>query len=923
MTRRKTYRILSLLLALFLCYSATIPVYATENKNDEKKITIKVAFYQLDGFFEYDKDGNECGYGVDYLNELSRYANIEWEYVKAESWEGIRDMMKNGQVDIRMPVTMTSTPSETYDYTTESVLTTYHSIMTLKERTDLFYHDYDKLYQLKIGIVGNQFEGTTIGNYFQSIGIMDNLISYEDYNSCKAALEAGQIDALISNVMDLTDDMKILDKFLVVNNGIITLKGNPCYTIVNNAMTELKLENPSFLSQLYERYYPERANEPFTKEEYEYAQRTSPLTVAVHTDRKPVSYLDDDGNYRGIAIDFANLISKKIGIPFEYVSVTTSRTIDMLDTVDLVMPMPKFMENENYFVTNSFLDTDIILAVRNGNTELSESATVGTLDSTTGIYHTLERLSKFNFITYSTNREALNALQRGEIDAYANTSYIINWNLGNPRYEDLSALHYKSFPIEYSICGHSEDTVLHSLLNKGIRAISEDEKEVIIQNGSKLSMDDFNVWDHLYIYRAQIFTALIGILLFLVAIFVYNHKRTVYINKIKESSRKQEEANQAKTEFLARMSHDMRTPLNVIMGMTHLASENNNPEDTNNCLNKIYISSEFLLGLINDVLDLEHMESGKMTLHLVPYSVKEFNQYINAVIKPLCDQKNLQFEYIYEGPDDFVVMLDKLRINQVYFNLLSNSVKFTQEGGKITFHCHFTKTDHQTILMDVKISDTGIGMKPEFMKEMFQPFTQENQELKPVGEGIGLGLSIVKKICDMMGMTISVDSEQGIGTTFTLHGECEIATETLMCTDQMEKKEENLKDYVFENKTFLVCEDHQMNQEIICRLLEKRGAVVVLADNGKRGLHSFEQSAPGFFDAILMDIRMPVMDGLQTTQAIRALQRVDAATVPIIALTANAYDEDIEKCVEAGMNAHLSKPINPQMMFQTIYENLK
>lgn len=843
----KLFRAITLLmLALCIGSAAASPAAAEKSGSAGDTQAIKVAFYPLDGFFEYDENGKECGYGVDYLNELKKYANVEWVYVPAESWESIKDMMLSGQADIRMPVSVPSSPSELFDYTVEPILMTYHAIMTRNDRTDLYYHDYERISGLKIGIADGQLTRTNVGLYLDTIGVMDNLVTYADYNRCKAALDAGEIDALISNIMDFTGDMKILDKFSLVSNCITTLKGSPYYTVINDAMTELNLANPSFQSALYERYYPERANEPFTREESEYIAKTDCLTMAVYTDRKPVSYLDQNGVYRGIAIEIANLLSEKIGIPFEFVPVTTATQVEMLENTDLVMPVFRNVDRSRYFVTNSFLDTEVAFAVRSGDYEPEDGAKVGVLTGTPGIRSMLESLDRFELVPYSSNRAALAALQRGKIAAFANSSYVINWMLENPRYEALTSTHYENIPLQYDICGHAKDTLLLSILNKGIRTISEDEQDAMILSGSKLTMDDFTVGDRLYIYRTQIVAAAAVLLLLFAAALIYNHTRTVYIREIKESNRKQAEASRAKSEFLARMSHDMRTPLNVIMGMTNLASENQNPDDTNQCLDKIAISSEFLLGLINDVLDMEHIESGKMTLHPTPYSSEEFTQYITAVIKPLCDQKNIDFTYTHEGPADFVVMQDKLRINQIYFNLLSNAAKFTPEGGKVTFHSRFTKTAHHTIVMDVTISDTGIGMTPEFMAHMFEPFTQESQEQKPAGEGTGLGLSIVKRICDLMGMTVAAVSTLGKGTTFTLHGEYEEASEPALPRTPPDMPASSDVDSVLKDTTVLVCEDHPLNQEIIRRLLDKKGVVSVLAENGKRGLAAFEQSAPVF-----------------------------------------------------------------------------
>ena len=906
--------LVSLLLALLLL-CACLPAHAAQTAS--ARTVVKVAFYQLDGFFEYDKNGKECGYGVDYLNELAKYSNIVWQYVPVDSWESISGLLASGQADVWMPISERNTPSAKYDYTVEPMLISYHAIMTRRDRADLYYQDYDAIAQMKLAITDNLLDKTGVDSYLRSIGAWDNLVYYSDYNACRAALDAGKVDGLISNVMDLTDEMKILDKFSVVNNYIITLKGNPCYTAVNNAMTRLKLENPSFQADLYEKYYPDRATEPFTRAESEYIADGRTLTVATYPDRQPVSYQDEDGVFRGIAIDLADLLAQKTGLRFTYVPVTTDSQAEMLQTADLVMPVPETIKDPDCFVTASILDPEILLVVCAGEDVPPSGAKVGVLRTTPGIRTMIEELDYFDVVPYADSRAALAALQNGQIAAFANSSYVIDWLLESPRYSNLSALRYQSLPLGYNLCGRATDTVLQSILNKGLHAITEDERAKIIQTNSRFSMSDLTLPDQLYIYRQQLALVALAAVLLGLAALRYVKSRNRYVREVEQSNCKQREASQAKSEFLARMSHDMRTPLNVIMGMSHLALGNDNPPDTNECLEKINISSEFLLGLINDVLDVEHIESGKLVLHPVAYSSKEFQQYIDAVITPLCEQKNIRFTYTYDGIGDFVVLQDKMRINQVYFNLLSNAVKFTPEGGRIHFHTHTEETGDGRLRIRATIADSGIGMSQSFLQHMFEPFVQESRDLRPISEGAGLGLAIVKRICDLMGVEISAESCPGSGTTFTLCGTYELIPQS-PCPAPQSAPPVIAPETVLKDKAFLVCEDHPLNQEIIRRMLEKKGAIVVVADNGKRGVEAFEQSAPGGFAAILMDIRMPVMDGLQATCAIRALARPDAKTVPILALTANAYEEDVKKCRDAGMSAHLAKPVSPEQLYLTL-----
>jgi len=376
-----------------------------------------------------------------------------------------------------------------------------------------------------------------------------------------------------------------------------------------------------------------------------------------------------------------------------------------------------------------------------------------------------------------------------------------------------------------------------------------------------------------------------------------------------------QKANRAKSEFLSRMSHDMRTPLNGIIGMTYLTQTMELPAKVRENLGKIDTSSKFLLNLINDVLDMSKAESERIELHPEPYAPKEFTDYIDAVVRPLCEEKNLHFEMEARPPETRVPLFDKLRINQIVFNLLSNAVKYTPEGGTVRYCSHFGDVrEDGTIPVCIEVSDNGIGMSEEFQKILFEPFSQEERPDAPKVRGSGLGLSIAQKMVSLMGGTIQVQSGIGKGTTFTVRltvGSVPLPTEPLQGdtpagTDNPER---------LAGRHILLCEDHPLNQEIARTLLMEKQMLVEVAENGQRGVELFSRSMVGYFDAVLMDIRMPVMNGYEAVEAIRALPRPDAKTVPILAMTADAFADDVQKCLDAGMNGHIAKPIDPEQLY--------
>ncbi len=382
--------------------------------------------------------------------------------------------------------------------------------------------------------------------------------------------------------------------------------------------------------------------------------------------------------------------------------------------------------------------------------------------------------------------------------------------------------------------------------------------------------------------------------------------------KLRLSVKREKELGSAKTDFLSCMSHDIRTPLNGIIGAAILAKKQNNPPATAKYLNNIDKCGKFLLSLVNDILDLNKVENGKMELHLMPYSYKQFSDNIKAIIGPLCSEKSIKFE-ISRDEGDRAYMLDPVRVNQVFVNILSNSVKFTDPGGHISLRCTSEKKPDGRARLHFVASDDGKGMSEEFQKHMFDAFSQEESGSRQKEQGTGLGLAIVKNMVTLMNGEIKVDSIIGRGTSFYV---------TLVCDECKMPESESIdrteKLSALNGKHALLCEDNGINTEIAQAMLDEVGIITECASDGKEGLEKFINSEPGFYDVILMDLRMPVMDGLEATIKIRGLERKDAKTVPIIAMTANAYDIDVKNCLDAGMNSHFSKPVDPEIMYDKI-----
>ena len=412
-----------------------------------------------------------------------------------------------------------------------------------------------------------------------------------------------------------------------------------------------------------------------------------------------------------------------------------------------------------------------------------------------------------------------------------------------------------------------------------------------------------------------------GVVLLLICLYTYYVYQK---SKAEEQKQKQllmtaaeeaDAANKAKSAFLLSISHDIRTPMNAIIGFTNIALHQNTVSDIHDSLEKVQKSSNHLLSLLNDVLDFTRIESGKVTISPEPMDITQLTDNVQAIMNGLLYNRDLKFEVHREISKNPYVLADVVRIREVLVNLLGNAVKFTKDGGKITLDISsYPGADEKHIITRYVVRDNGIGMSEEFTKEVFEEFAQEDSDVRTQYHGAGLGMAIVKKYVDMMGGTISVQSKKHEGTTFTVDIPLEITDKECNKSDTGFSEKVNLT-----GVNVLIAEDNELNAEIAAVQLEEFGMNVERAVDGKNAVEIFRNHPEGTFDVILMDIMMPEMNGYEATKAIRAMNdRPDGKNIPIIAMTANSFAEDVQASLDAGMNAHLSKPIVIEEVIKTI-----
>ena len=424
-----------------------------------------------------------------------------------------------------------------------------------------------------------------------------------------------------------------------------------------------------------------------------------------------------------------------------------------------------------------------------------------------------------------------------------------------------------------------------------------------------------------------IFMSAMALMLLLAVIGFIRVQRSSQMVKMEQETNKElnrlrmvaESANAAKSTFLNNMSHDIRTPMNAIIGFTNIALKHSPPPEIKSCLDKISDSSEHLLALINDVLDISRIESGKIKFVPEAVDITEVSDSVLTIMDGYLSNRNITFKTELTEPKTPFVLTDAVRVREVLVNILGNAVKFTQDGGTITFAVSYLPgIDDRHVNVRYRISDTGIGMSEEFVDHIFDEFSQEEHGARTQYQGTGLGMAITKRYVDLMGGTISVESKKGVGSTFIVELPMEI---TDAC--EVKKKDYSVGKMDLTGLKILLAEDNDLNAEIAMAQLEELGIQITRASDGEEAVRIFAENPQGTFNLILMDVMMPKMNGYEATKAIRSLpNRPDAAAIPIIAMTANAFAEDVQASLDAGMNGHLSKPIVMDEVIKAIARNL-
>ena len=912
-------------------------------RTSEKRV-LRVAFPQVVGMSWTAEDGSHHGMLVDYLNEIAKYTGWEYEYIDTNRQTVLNEFIA-GQYELMGGNYYIPGLEEYYAYPDYNM--GYSRSLLLARSDDRTIHSYnlESMNGKTIGVYENAKENIRRLKEFLAINGLDCKFQYYSLKDMQKNDEGlyfylmnGEIDLLLSGIIYNHDSVRVIATYNSQPYYIVTNPSNKeVLDGLNMALERILDANPNFAAERYAANFPARlVNVQFSDRDLEYVKKRKTITVAVPENWYPFYCKEtSQKNHVGIMVDVLDKIKDFTGLDFSYVYAK-----NYSDAVHLVQRgkadiLGFFLGDENdaaqlgLALSASYVSANNII-VRNKACSYPAPGLVGALVESQRFP---SGISAEKIRSYPGIKEALAAVNSGEVDFI--------YGLSSKMEQDILRYHFTNLAPVTLVNDQSAisfalptpvDPDLLTVLNKAINNLSESERTVIRnRNLESIGVNEFSLTDFIYANPLQFMFIVMFVLSVLFTALLLAIGARMKATVIQGNLKRAEAANLAKSEFLSRMSHEIRTPMNGIVGMSTIAMQNiDNTDKIKDCLEKVIMSSKHLLALINDVLDMSKIESGKVELRHESFNFRAFLQDFENLYGEQAKSKGISYETVLASDLEVQIIGDSLRLNQVLSNLLSNALKFTPAKGMIKLRVSKTGEDQENVYLRFEVIDTGCGIAEENYDKIFESFEQENVDVTYKYGGTGLGLSIVKRFTGLMGGGIHVTSVQGSGSTFTVDlpfGKIKESGKPTRFSDINGRndlaKDCYAVDYDFKGKRILLVEDNELNREIAEELIGVTGASVESAEDGVQAVEMFKESAEGYYDLILMDVQMPHMDGYEATRCIRALGRSDAQKVPIFAMTANAFAEDVQKSREAGMNAHISKPLNIRAVYKQMNRYLQ
>ena len=928
------------LLSLLLLLSVVLPVKAAAETAPVK--VVRVGSFE-DTFNYVNEKGARKGYGYELLETLSGYTGWQFEYVTCD-WSNCFKKLKNGEIDIMGGISYTEDRTEEMLFSDEPMGEEKYYLYADLSRADISASDYKTLNGKKIGVLMGTEPEVMLTEWEEKYGLKTEHVNISNNEDVKQKLANHEIDCFVSLEESFWAERGISTITRVGESGIYYAinKNRPdLKEELDDAMRALDEAVPFYTADLYKRYFSMDYTPILTGEEKAWLKEHGAIKMGFLTSDSGVSTFDPaTGEFTGVITDYIQFAADCLGnqeLEFQLVGYDSKEAeLDALKSgeIDMIFHFdqsPNLAEEYHFACTNTTWTSNLMAVTNkqhfneNNVNRIAVPQNKLSLKKYLAFYY-----PQWEIVDCDTQEDAAKLVKDGQADCFV--TWISSENKYSKKYSFYSVPLLN--PVKSCFAVNSGNRSLLSILNKTIKAMPVNMLAGALamykSSARKVTLSDF-IKDNFFMALLVSSIAVAAILLTILKLLRKARKAEAAARKAANDTQKlnaklqvavenAESANRAKSTFLFNMSHDIRTPMNAIIGYADLASRHlDDPAKLKNYMENIQVCGQNLLMLLNNVLDLARIENDKTEME---YSVSDvekdfrncvamFRNQAGSKGQTLMVTTQLQYPYIYA---------DIPHLTEICTNLVSNAVKYTGAGG--TIRCNVTqKPGEKEGWCDtvVTVADNGIGMSQEFQKHIFEPFERERTSTVSKVEGSGIGMGIVKKLVGLMGGTVAMESRIGVGSKFTVTIPCRIASED----ETQAKRETNPSDQKCLCGTrILLTEDNDLNAEIAVELLQEEGCTVDRAKDGVECVDMLEKAANGTYQLILMDIQMPVMNGYDAARKIRGLDDPQKANIPIIAMTANAFTEDRQVALDAGMNDHIAKPINMNVLVPTLRKYL-
>ena len=925
----------------------SVHCWAAEKNNDEKQPqTIRVGSFE-DTFNYVDKNGVRRGYGYELMQALAGYTGWKFEYVKCD-WSNCFDKLENGEIDIMGDISYTDERAQKMLFPDEPMGEEKYILYADLSDMDIETSDFKSLDGKRVGVLLGTEPEIMLTEWENKNGIHTEHVNVNNDDDVEKKLANHEIDCFVSLEESLWSEQGISSVTTIGKSGIyfaINKERSDIKTELDRAMRQLEQDSPFFKADLYKKYFTLDYNQSLTGEEKFWMEEHGSIRIGFLNNDAAIFSMDEGtGKLTGMLAEYISYAKGCLGnqrLEFDiqeyddYNEMLQALQDHEIDMIFYVGRNPDLAEKKGYTLTNTAWTYSLMAVTDEKYFNENEAYSVAVAKEHEALkQHIAFSYPQWKLIDCDSLADATDMVLHQKADCFLmGTSQALKYDNNRD---------FKSIPLtktmEACFAVRSGEGTLLSILNKTLKAMPSDmltsTLAIYDSTADKVTFYDF-VKDNMPAFFAT--AGFFGLsIIAMILVFLRKARKaeaaaklaandTQKLNdKLEIALKKAEDASLAKTRFLNNMSHDIRTPMNVILGYAQLMEDELKGKDmseTSEHLEKLKQSGNLLLSIINNVLDMAKIESGKMEINENYGRIGAIRQSLFEIFEDEAKKKNLALHYTINVEHEHI-LTDTTKVKEIFVNILGNAIKYTPPGGSVIMSVEELPCNEPGyIIVRNRVSDTGIGMSEDFLTEIFEAFTREQNTTKSKIAGTGLGMSIVKKYVDLLGGTIEVESELGKGSTFTVTLKHKIADESYYVKKHLE--ESGISREILKDRSILLAEDNDLNAEIAAVILERAGLKVERVEDGLQCISRITEMPAGTYDIILMDIQMPKMDGYKATQTIRNLSDQEKACIPIIAMTANAFEEDKRAAIAAGMNGHIAKPIQVDKLLSILAEMIR